>query len=503
MNSRTSGSIAEDVDSLAELIDAMDEKDVRAFLLQAIRNDSALECKLRSRYGTLDVAGSRQMLKHALADTVDEYSRHGYINYYDAIDFETRYSAIARDALKPFISKGHAEGVFALVEVITESLREVEVDDSDGFSSDVLALCVDAWRRAFGMLNDAEVVNRHIASLFAYAESVLDEPDRGGFVEFIVDEIDKMLIDLFADDLAHAQMILELADRRIEDARAAFEWRCREAQRRSETSRWHSSQERPEPKDYESPRWAVVRVRAMRALGMESDDILAFARPFATNADMLMVLFDMLDDAGREHDAFALLEQALDCGGMDRFSRRRVGLFLKDAYREHDDVERLRNMLEQLIETSSDYERGAGPVSLLGELKAVVPADSWVSERDALLARMESPDARCDCLAAEGLSDRLLAELASGSVRHRTPASYEDVLLAEHADVLVRWYGDEARREMNGARDRKGYRMAAETLAHLAGLPDGAPPAAELALEWREAYHRRTAMLDELKKAGF
>ena len=457
MNNRISNSTADGAGSLAKLINAMDEKEVRAFLLQAVRNDSALECKLRSRYGTLDVAGSRQMLERALADTVDEFDRGGYIGYFDAIDFEIRYSAIARDALKPFITKRHAEGIFALVEVITESLREVEIDDSDGFSSDVLALCVDAWRRAFGMLKDVGAVNKHIASLLAYAESVLDEPNHGGFGEFIADEIDKMLIDLFADDPAHAQMILELADRRIEDAREAFEWRCREAQRRSETSRWHSSQQRPEPKDYESPRWAVVRVRAMRALGMESDDILAFARPFTMNADMLMVLFDMLDDAGREHDAFALLEQALASGDVDRFARRRVELFLKDAYREHGDIERLRNMLEQLIETSSDYERDAGPVLLLGELKAVVSADSWVSERDALLARMESPDARCDCLAAEGLSDRLLAELASGSVRHRTPASYEDVLLAEHADVLVRWYGDEARRKMNGARDRKGY----------------------------------------------
>lgn len=47
------------------------------------------------------------------------------------------------------------------------------------------------------------------------------------------------------------------------------------------------------------------------------------------------------------------------------------------------------------------------------------------------------------------------------------------------------------------------YRKSIRYLKKIVGYPDAKRLAQEIADEWRKEYKRRSALLDELKKAGF
>lgn len=183
---------------------------------------------------------------------------------------------------------------------------------------------------------------------------------------------------------------------------------------------------------------------------------------------------------------------------------RRFALRLRELYRKHGETDKLRPLLEGLLADAHSNDSNPSAPQLLDELHAVAPADAWPQVRDAALERMTSGEARCDCLAAEGLVERLVDELMHGEVRFRSPASYEDLLVVDHPELLVAWYAEDARRSMEGYMPgRKAYQTAAEKLHHLASLPGGAEPALELADEWKRMYPRRPAMFEELARAGF
>lgn len=55
--------------------------------------------------------------------------------------------------------------------------------------------------------------------------------------------------------------------------------------------------------------------------------------------------------------------------------------------------------------------------------------------------------------------------------------------------------------QMRQASTRNAYARTAQALKHLCGYPAGREKAAELAAGWRRDYPRRSAMLEELKKA--
>ena len=58
-------------------------------------------------------------------------------------------------------------------------------------------------------------------------------------------------------------------------------------------------------------------------------------------------------------------------------------------------------------------------------------------------------------------------------------------------------------REAETASDRNRYRELIEYLKKISGYPGGKEKAAEIAENWRALYYRRSAMMDELQKAGF
>lgn len=484
---------------IVDLVCHADEVEMRAFLLQALLLDDRLAHRFRLVFDALDAETARRSLLGELDAIADAYGRDGYIDYRDMGAFTREYLAAVQEAFAPFEQRHHAEGLFGLACAVAEDLSRREVDDSDGFADEVITACLVGWTQALGMAPDGPAVDGFLIELRELSDRMLKGKQRGYFGPYVADQIDEFLCERYGCDPDYAWAVLDLADDRIAWLRREHERREKERLRRMGTG---AGQPRFAIGDHETPRWVAVRLRAMYAMGESVDDALDFARPYAHDSRVLAALFDILSDAGREADAIGLLEEALAGDDVSAGAKRGLRMSLRDVYREAGKADRLRETLVDLIIDSYGLQFPTS-VELMGELRETVPPGEWPAVRDDVLSRMVDADERCECLAAEGLVDRLAAELERGQTRYRTPAAYRDLLLPDHADVLVRWYRNSAERLMGRARDRRAYRSAVRTLEELSKIPGGISDAIELAGAWTARYRGRPALLDELRTAGF
>lgn len=499
LKSSTLGQQANDM--LAHVSDA----DVRAFLAQALREDERLAYRFRSQFMQRDVKAAQRDLRHELSAIKKAYTYRGWIDYRSALSFADEYLGAAEQAIQPFARRGDTDNVLALTGVLIASLRTVHIDDSDGFFYDAMGLCRQTWDAVLDALASDPAKRADIARcLCALSYKVSDAKREEDIDWFLIDAVDEYVAERFAGDAACAATVVELADRRIEQARLAHRQELATVARGNGMLIGGAGDSFTyAPVDYTTPRWAAHRVRAMYTAGASVQETMAYGEPFRASYDVLDALAGVLADAGDAAGAMRMFEEALQSAGRAPTARR-FSLRLRELYREYGETEKLRDLLGKLLADAGSTDSNPSAPQLLDELHAITPEQSWSQVRDAALERMSSGDARCDCLAAEGLVDRLASELAQGGVRYRSPASYESLLIADHADMLVAWFADDARRAMGGyASGRKAYRKAVEKLRHLASLPGGATLAREIADEWKRQYSRRPAMLEELAHAGF
>lgn len=361
------------------------------------------------------------------------------------------------------------------------------------------------WDAAFDALPNAKAMTAYVKKLLAQAEGIQAAEQEADIDWFLVDQIEEYVVERFADSPDQAGLVLGLADARIAACRRAFERRQKEERDRAARAAQAGRAWGAVPMyDIHTPRWVAVRLRAMRASVASTDEVLAYADPYLQSQTVAEAAADLLDEAGETERAVRLYERLLAREGVEKHVRRFLLQRLKDWYAVLGENESLVVALRTLLVEADGYEGSGVVAALWNELEATVVSADWPQVSNNVLAHMQSAAARCDCLAAEGRIDELAAALEGGDCGYRTPASYEDQLLGEHADVLVRWYATCAEDNMAGhVSGRKAYRKSIEILAHLADLPGGAEEANRIAASWREKYPRRPALLEELAAAGF
>lgn len=488
---------------LSQLVTQADEKVVREFLLDTLAADELLAARFRVACNPADVDLARQTLKRELSAIVRGHSYRGFIDYHAAMPFARDYHDMIDRIIGPFAAQGNGETVFDLVDVVITSLRSIRIDDSDGFFGDTLMICRDYWDKAFAGFDEKETA-LHARRLVKRADAISRAKRPSDIDWFLVEEMEGYVVDRFGDSAALAPLMIELADKNIERAKANLEKRRKDLKARRI---WiggvpGASDHTSEPIDYETPRWTVVRMHAMRSLGASVDELLEYAHPQATSQEVLLELADLLVGDGRESDAVSLLAAAADDERVSSVTAYAAQLRLREIFRSSGDTARLRRTLIWLLAEASGTQRSPSPVTILHELRELTQPDEWPRLRGIIFDQMRDVYALCACLADEEMADELISVLESRGT-YVSLANYESLLVHKRPEWLVERYRERAEQDAELAHDRRGYRSCAGLLAHLAELPGGGPIAQELAAAWRTRWPRRTSLAEELTRAGF
>lgn len=102
----------------------------------------------------------------------------------------------------------------------------------------------------------------------------------------------------------------------------------------------------------------------------------------------------------------------------------------------------------------------------------------------------------------EKLYDRLMKEIVrTGSIS--TLERYEKDLRSGYSCEIRDMYAGYVRNAVENTSNRKQYRYLVTDLRKIRRYDGGKELAASIAASWKQEYKRRSALMDELRKAGF
>ena len=175
---------------------------------------------------------------------------------------------------------------------------------------------------------------------------------------------------------------------------------------------------------------------------------------------------------------------------MSQYNLRRIQIFKqcgqKDAW-----LEELKRHIFSFPQRDMTY---------ITELKRAVSTEQWQEILPQLFNNENTKELRRQLQLSEGMLEQMMIEFETSRFPYELK-QYEKDLRKVYPERVRDLLLKQVDQQMRYASERKAYASAVRELKRLYGYPDGRARAAELAKTWRNDYPRRTAMLEELKKA--
>ncbi len=506
---------------IEELVAATAEKDVRAFLARVLAHNESLALEFVQRFGAIDKRQSCKSMARQIENAVWNYADRGFIGWRDALDFERKYLEILHSCIDPVVERSAYDVAVELSIQALYSLQPIEIDDSDGFYSNVIADVEEMWKSWLAREDD-ECDQLLFRAITAYLQNEPDDEQEYEIHSYGADMARDFQIEHFADKPSYAKEFLSSANERLKAAQRSLEkgeqaleharkkneaeasksrsaaWRPTNAygQRQEESSlryRIHGAQREVE-------RWTLIRLRALRALGEDDGSLLEEA---GSVIRCERVCWFFVDSALRRGDNDQALRLLLDCKAYER--DRSEGFYPIAVSRqiaclsEGRDVEAFRSEVLYMLSHATRADVQENVSDLWAWLRKSFDETAWLAQRDALLGSVKNTSTRMTCIAAEGLYERLMGEAEEaglGALRY-----FERELVERYPDRVLKIHVDDLQKFMaNPGSDRKAYQQLARRLCHIKGLPGGEEPVRRFVRDVCQEFPRRRALIEEMSR---
>ena len=452
---------------LDEAVKSLKETDARELLLQFARKYSDLAEQIMLKTAGRITDGQIRAWEKQIAGLSRQYAdRYGYIDYRHASAYTSEMESLLDEKIPILLDCGLPMEAFGLTCKVLEKASSVQMDDSDGGLGALIWNCMEHWNDILTHMNMEE---RH--RMFDWfqenyrrwdvADDIFDEFMFGGSQS-----------DRAFEEPEFLRRKLELLDGQLAKAK--------------------------EKEDrYDLDRFSAYRVETMEKLSMDREEIEAYLREHREIRSIRERMINRALQESRYDDAIALLRESKEIDGKYHGYLSKDSRKLVELYRKTDRVEDLRSELMFQMEQISQDD-----LQYVNMLKEITPPEQWPELRERLLSLKNLSWLRGAFLEQECLYDRLLEYVMKhGSIRIMD--HFANTLKEKYPDEVLKFYLSCLRREMERASSRTEYAEQVQRLKNLEHLSGGKEAAVKLAEEWRAAYPRRRAMIEEMQKAGF
>ena len=449
--------------ALRKLVEAMDEASAKKLLLELAEADSTVaQMILQSASATDSAAVPAETWQAQIRALTEHYAdRDGFIDYDHAWAYVRDLEELMETGAEALLAQDAVLEAFSLVCEAFVTASEADMDDDGGLYM-FFSACDAQWDDILEHGN--EVQRLHMFRWFS--EQFLDSDDRPGN-----DIIAEFMLEAFQGEDYDRMKLSAL------DARIAAE----------------SDLER----SYSLERMVSLRMDLMQDMGLPEAEIEDYQQQFFQLPSVRKRMISRHIERGETEAAIQLLRQSKQIdedyyGLLQSYSTQLI-----DLYQELQRTEALWEELWYALRTFRQDD-----LTLTDRLRAITPPEDWPTAREALLRLPSVRDIYCDLLIGDGLLQEAFAY-----IKKRGDAAlaqkYEKALLPDFADALLVFHIACLDRAAERTSDRRAYAGLASQLRALARFPSGDEAARRLAQDWRIRFHRRSAMLDELRKAGF
>lgn len=406
----------------------------------------------------------QQWLNH-VAELSRQYSdRHGYIEYDRASAYTDAVGEWMNEKASLLLDAGQPMDAFALTCKVCEEIAKVDIDDSNGGIGWLYGECADRWR---DILPHTSLEQRR--EMFDWIQDHYHS--WGGYD----DPFDAFLF---------GNSVQEAAFQEPEFLERKLDLLDQEITKVNDPS-------------YSLQRFVLYRLDVMRQLSVSREETERVIQKYYHLPGVRQRLIREAIREERFDDAIALLRRSKGIDAQYPGLVREYSDKLIELFQKLDRTEELRD--ELLYQMKEVFQKDLEHVNLL---KSMTPPEDWPALRDKLLTMRGLSGVDRRLMEQEGLYQRLL-ESVLRSKNLQAMEQFFNTLSREYPDETRKFYVSCLRSGMEHSFDRTAYAECVRGLKKLEQVRDGKEVAAKLAAEWRTAYPRRRAMLDELKKGGF
>lgn len=439
-----------------QALTALSEEQLRTLLADAARRHADIQDRIVLMSGQVVGPALHRRWEADLREISRRASdRHGLIDYDHASNYSLELQQYLEDAIEPLLENGLVMDAFVLVGLVFAEAMTQEIDDSNGELSEIDAICREYWEKLLPApeADRARMLDWFQAQLRRFSGDVGE------------DFLWPFVLSHFMDETLLPR-VLSMLDSRI-----------------ASTDRY-------------SQRWLIERrLVLMEEAGAAPEEIDAYRKRFWSLPFIRGQALDRLEAEGNWAGVLTLLDE---CEELDReyrsllasYSARRIRI-LKQSGPECAWLEALKRHIFGFPQRE---------LTFISELKEAVPSDQWPSLLEKLFQNENTRGLRRQLQLSEGLLDQMMAELEESGSAYEL-RQYEIELREVHPERVRDLLLKQVDQQMRQASTRDAYAAAARALKHLYGYPEGQERASALAAAWRADFPRRSAMLDELRKA--
>ena len=452
---------AESGGTLEALVNAMSEAEAKQLLLRLGREIGAAETQIRLiATGKVPQKQKKDWLSQIRRMHLHYEDRHGFIDYAHSADFTTALDRMLEEAVPMLLEASMPAEAFEIVCAAYEEASSAGMDD-DGGCDMLYESCAEYWREILSSADGTQLAEMHQWFLKNVQSNTGD-----------TDALRSVLFGEFRDETL-LQKNLELLDR------------------------WIAELDGNSYQRYYLEVCLQYRLRTMEALSISPEEREAWMLQYYRIPFVRGVLIERAKEAGDWDEALRILRESLqiDCeypGLTNEYSKQIIAIL-----RRQGRIDALREALLTYVSEHSQRD-----LDYIRELKELTPPDNWEKLRETLLQTPGMQGMGEELLLEEGLYRALMDRLLRKDSIYLMDR-YAPKLKDKFPEELLGFYLPKLRDSMRGASNRSRYTELCATLKQLQSYKGGREKANGLAEEWRQAYPRRRAMLEELKKAGF
>ena len=440
---------SETLDSIDKIVGRMTEKELRALVSEIAGTDSDLRERLFIEYSSSIPSQLCSDLRSDAAAIIRSFSLSLYDPMReDASDVISGLSYLAEEKLVPLVGKKDSLRLFSLA---------ADIIDMIPFR--------DAYDCGF---DDVDSAAASLEDVMGMVYESASEAERAAIEDEARDRMEKSeASSAYRSFLIFSVRDKSLAKRRLDEIRA------------SKHCEW----------GYD----AEEEIRIMKVLGAGEDDIISMLKERESSRSMRLLLVSQLLSYGKWKDCIQTILDFQKRYGFDRELSQR----LKEIYRSQGLDRELKAFILDEIAAIPQYS-----LDNILELRRLVSDEEWA----CICSMLRKADTVRPVMAAFldyiGDDEALMAWIEDEGYPDSDIIKYEEKLLPLFPMRVIAIYEKAADQQARRMHDRSGYAAYALWLRRMKRTPEGMALAIRKARDIRLEMPRRTALHDELLKAG-
>lgn len=454
---------------LKEVIERIPVEELRRMVEEFANQEESVYNHLMVHYAPIEKQ-QVERLKEEVSIIGDKYSdRSGFVDWYHAGEYTDALVMFLEENISTLLDRGYPKEAFELVNAVFYEIGNRDMDDSDGGTGYVACRCYEYWKEILETCNSEEKENMFQWFLAHEKNYVID---------YMEDYITDFLVDEFCDK--------EILMKKLQQLDAEIERAGEKNLSGSEFLAYYGEVSN-----------IRARINIMEKLGYSRTEILDYRKKYRNFAEIRQLEIEEYLEEKAYDKAIVVLKESKE---KDKGNELLVSEYSKQLIRIYKLIKDSENYKKELL--FFVFQCRQSNLDYIKRLKAASHVKEWMEYRDKILKSEKSYLVWMDLLVEEEMYEQLLEKIEEQGSAYILE-QYEKILKKRFPKRVRDLYIKYVKASMSSVSDRKKYRELIRYLKKIARYPDGKRLTKEIADEWRKEYKRRSALIDELKKAGF